>query len=111
MGEQSLKDAAKLDAASARSEERRAGGDGSEHRADVVSITVNGRPVEIHRGHQPVSEIKRVGGVPAADELAQVMEGQPLKPLADGGAVVIKGGEQFVSYPRDSSSSFAGPAE
>ena len=49
--------------------------------------------------------------MPAADELAQVNEGQPLKPLADDGHVVIKGGEEFVSYPKDSSSAFLGVVE
>lgn len=82
-------------------------GDQREHGREMVSITVNNEPVAIHRGSQLVSEIKRLGGVPAADELAQVIPGQPLKPLADDGSVVIKGGEEFVSYPKDSSSSFA----
>ena len=84
-------------------------GDGGDHGRDVVSIKVNDEPVQIHRGRQPVSEIKRVGSVASADELAEVVEGQPLKPLADDGFVVIKGGEEFVSYPKDSSSSFAAP--
>jgi hypothetical protein len=86
-------------------------GDEREHRQDTVSIKINDKPVDIHRGRQTVAEIKRLGGVPAADELAQATEGQPLKPLADDGSVVIKGGEEFVSYPKDSSSSFAGPVE
>lgn len=78
---------------------------------ETVSIKVDDKAVEIHRGRQPVSEIKRLGGVAAADELALVIEGQPLKPLPDDGSMVIKGGEEFVSYPKDSSSSYAGPAE
>ena len=84
-------------------------GDGRDHGRDIVSIKVNDEPVQIHRGRQPVSEIKRLGGVAVADELAEVVAGQPLKPLADKGFVVIKGGEEFVSYPKDSSSSFAAP--
>lgn len=86
-------------------------GSAGDHGKDAVSIKVNDATVEIHRGRQPVSEIKWLGGVPAADELAQVTEGQPLKPLADDGSVVIKGGEEFVSYPKDSSSSFVAPVE
>ena len=84
-------------------------GDERERGQNTVAIKVNDKPVEIHRGRQTVSEIKRLGGVPAADELAQVIAGQPLKPMADDGSIVIKGGEEFVSYPKDSSSSFAGP--
>lgn len=85
------------------------GGDGNEHGQDVVVIKVDDEPVHIHRGRQSVSEIKRLGDAAAADELAQVVEGQPLKPLDDAGFVVIKGGEEFVSYPKDSSSSYESP--
>lgn len=85
--------------------------DGRDHGRDMVSVKVNNVPVQIHRGRQAVSEIKRLGGVPGADELAHVVEGQPLMPIADDGFVVIKGGEEFVSYPKDSSSSFVSPAE
>jgi hypothetical protein len=74
------------------------------HSQKVVTITVNNTDVEIHRGREPVSEIKRVGGVPQADELAQVVDGR-LVPLDDNSAVTIKGGEVFVSHPRDSSAS------
>jgi hypothetical protein len=68
-----------------------------------VSITVDGKTVPIHRGHQPVSAIKTAGGVPAAYELAQQVDGK-LVPLPDDGAVTIKGGEAFVSYPRGGTS-------
>jgi len=74
------------------------------HSQKVVTIMVNNTDVEIHRGREPVSEIKRVGGVPQADELAQVVDGR-LVPLDDNGAVTINGGEVFVSHPRDSSAS------
>lgn len=77
------------------------------HRKDAVSITINGKPYEIHRGRQSVATIKTLGGVPQADELAQVIEGNtpPLTPLPDDGTVTIKGDELFVSYPKDSGSS------
>ncbi len=75
-----------------------------EHGSEVVTIIVNSLEREIHRGRQPVSEIKRVGEVPQADQLEQVIDGK-LVPLADDGAVTIKGGEEFVSHPRDSGSS------
>ena len=109
MGERNREGAVELETAAAAGE-RRHDGDGREHGRDMVSINVNDKPVEIHRGRQTVSEIKRLGGVPAADELSQVTEGQPLNPLPDDGFVVIKGGEEFVSYPKDSSSSSVGPS-
>lgn len=76
----------------------------SERGRDVVTIIVNAVEREIHRGRQPVSEIKRIGEVPQADQLEQVIDGK-LVPLADDAAVTIKGGEEFVSHPRDSGSS------
>ena len=69
-----------------------------------VHITVNGESRLIHRGHQTVVEIKKVGGVPLADELEQVIDGK-LTPLADDGAVTIKGGEIFMSHVRSGGSS------
>lgn len=74
------------------------------HGRELVTIKVNNKDRQIHRGRQPVSEIKRIGEVPPADELAQVVEGK-LVPLDDSGAVTIKGGEAFVSHPRDSGAS------
>jgi hypothetical protein len=111
MGELNLKDAADAETPSVAGENHGEGADEGDHGNAVVTITVDNKPVNIHRGRQSVSEIKRLGGVPAADELAQVNEGQPLKPLADDGHVVIKGGEEFVSYPKDSSSAFLGVVE
>ncbi len=70
-------------------------------RRDVVEIMVNGVESKIHRGRRTVAEIKEVGGVLRADELEQIVNGK-LIPLDDDGAVTIKGGEQFVSHPRDS---------
>jgi hypothetical protein len=71
-----------------------------------VHITVNGATYTIHRGHQTVVQIKTVAGVPLADELEENVGGR-LQPLADDGAVTLKGGEVFVSHPRDSGSSRA----
>lgn len=70
----------------------------------IVTITINSKPKEIHRGHQTVAAIKKLGDVPAADELEQVIQGK-LTPLPDDGTVTIKGGEVFISHPRDSGSS------
>ena len=76
-----------------------------QHRQDVVTIRVNDKPVEIHRGRREVSEIKGKGGVPAADTLAQVVDGE-LKPLPDDGSIVIRGEEVFLSYPKDAAASY-----
>lgn len=75
-----------------------------EHRQDTVTIMINNVAQTVHRGRQSVSEIKRIGGVPQADVLEQLIDGQ-LVELDDNGAVTIKGGEQFISHPRDSASS------
>jgi hypothetical protein len=69
-----------------------------------VTITINNTPREIHRGRATVAEIKVLGGVPVTDELEEVVQGK-LTPLPDDGAVTIKGGEVFISHPRDSGSS------
>ena len=79
-------------------------GRSDEHRQDEVEIVINNTPRTIHRGRQDVQEIKRLGGIPLADELVQIVDGQ-LVVLADTAAVVIKGGERFLSQPRDSASS------
>ena len=77
---------------------------GQDHGRDEVTITVNNQAYQIHRGRQAVTDIKRLAAIPQADELAQDVEGS-LTPLPDGGAVTIKGGERYVSYPKDSASS------
>jgi hypothetical protein len=82
----------------------RHGAGGAGEGKDIVEITVNGVDVDIHRGHQTVVQIKTAGKVPLADELAQQVD-KRLVPLADGAAVTIKGGEVFVSHPKDSASS------
>lgn len=73
-------------------------------RQDKVEIIVNDKPYQIHRGRQTVSEIKTVGQVPLAHTLVLV-EGSTLKPLPDDGSVVIKGGEEFKSHPKDGGNS------
>jgi hypothetical protein len=75
-----------------------------DHGKDFVDITIDGKTYPIHRGHQTVVAIKTVGSIPLAYELEQVIDGK-LTPLADDGAVVIKGDEQFVGHPRSAGSS------
>ena len=69
-----------------------------------VHITIGINEYVIHRGSHTVSEIKTLGGVALADDLEQVVNGQ-LTPLADDARVTIKGGERFVSHPKDSGAS------
>jgi hypothetical protein len=70
----------------------------------MVTITVNGNKIEIHRGNETVVEIKTLGHVPLADELNEIVHDKPVF-LADNASVVIKGGEVFVSNPRTGGSS------
>jgi hypothetical protein len=70
----------------------------------TVSITVDTTARQIHRGNQTVKEIKEVGEVPLAFDLEQLVHGK-LVLLADDGSVVIKGGEQFFSHPKDGGAS------
>lgn len=69
-----------------------------------VPIFINNAKYEIARGNELVSNIKKVGSVPVADELEELVEGK-LQPLQDSGSVEIKGGEHFVSHPRTGKSS------
>ena len=68
-----------------------------------LTIEVDSKPYQIHRGRQTVADIKRVGGVPLAYDLEQVVDGK-LTLLPDDGAVTIKGGERFLSHPKDGGS-------
>jgi hypothetical protein len=70
----------------------------------TVRIVVNNEPVGIARGRRAVLEIKRVAGVPEGDALAMVKGGK-LVPLADDAFIVLKGGEEFISHPKDAASS------
>jgi len=76
---------------------------GHEH-GPLVTITVDTKTYKIHRGHQTVVEIKTIGGVPLAFELEQLVDGK-LTPLPDDGAVTLKGGEVFLSHPKDGGAS------
>lgn len=79
--------------------------DHDDHGHSTVTIVVNGAEYAIHRGRRTVAEIKSIAQVPAAHELALMRGEQDLERLPDDGSLVIKGGEQFLSYPKDSGSS------
>ncbi len=74
-----------------------------EHGASIVDIMIDEKQLKIHRGHQTVVELKTLGGVPLAYDLDQIINGK-FQPLLDDGAVALKGGEIFVSHPKDGSS-------
>jgi hypothetical protein len=69
-----------------------------------VKISINGVSKVIRRGRHTVVEIKKLGEVPLADELEQLIDGK-LTPLPDDGTVTIKGREVFVSHVRSGGSS------
>lgn len=75
-----------------------------EHGASVVEITIDDKLKKIHRGHQTIVELKNLGEIPLAYDLDQFIDGK-FQPLPDNGAVTLKGGEVFVSHPKDGSSS------
>jgi hypothetical protein len=75
----------------------------AEHGPNVV-IRINDKERIIHRGHETVAEIKKVGEVPIADDLEQIINGN-LEPLPDNGSLTIHGGEQFISHPKGAGSS------
>jgi hypothetical protein len=70
----------------------------------IVSITVDTKSRQIHRGRRTVAEIKGVGEVPLSFDLEQLVDGK-LTLLDDDGSVTIKGGEQFFSHPKDGGAS------
>lgn len=70
----------------------------------LVEIHINKNPYQISRGKHTVAEIKKLGGIPAAHELEELIDGK-LTPLADDASVLIKGCEKFFGHVRDGSSS------
>lgn len=76
----------------------------SDDHGPTVTITVDTKPYRIHRGRQTVAAIKQVAGVPLAFELERLVDGR-LMPLADDASVTIKGGEVFLSHPKDGGAS------
>jgi hypothetical protein len=69
-----------------------------------VSITIDNKIYKVDRGRISVAELKQLGGIPAAYELEEIIDGK-LVPLKDDQHVEIKGGEHFVSHPRAGASS------
>lgn len=78
---------------------------GDDHGKDEVIITVDGIEKKIHRGSYTVAEIKHLTGVPEADKLAPVIDGQLKPTLNDDDRITIKGGEIFRIVPGGGTSS------
>lgn len=82
--------------------------DGTEHfttvAKDVVTIFVDGNPVELHRGVTSVAEIKQLAGLRDGYQLSQDIDGN-LTLLADNASVDIQGCEVFESTPPSGESS------
>jgi len=70
----------------------------------LVEISIDRKTFAVKPGEHTVTALKTLVGVPAADELEQVINGK-LTPLPDDGNVHIKGGEVFISHPRSGGSS------
>jgi hypothetical protein len=70
----------------------------------TVKIVINGTSYKVPPGSHTVAYLKEVGGVPACDELSQVVSGK-IVPLQDGGTVEIHGAETFLANPRSCPSS------
>lgn len=74
-----------------------------EEKHDVV-IHINKKEYRVRPGSYTVAAIKEIGGVPLADDLDQIIDGK-LVQLPENGSVLIKGGEKFVSHPKEGGSS------
>lgn len=75
-----------------------------DHGKENVTITINNNQYEVHRGHHTVAELKALAGIPIPYDLNIVVDGK-FEPLPDDGGVTIKGGEEFISNPKDGASS------
>jgi len=71
---------------------------------EMVHITINRKRYNIPQGSLAVTSLKDWAEICAADEVEQVIDGK-LEPLPDNATVQIKGGEKFISHPRDGGSS------
>lgn len=75
-----------------------------DHGKKNVTITINNTSYEVHRGHHSVADLKTLAGIPLAYDLNIVIDGK-FELLPDDGGVTIKGGEEFISNPKDGASS------
>lgn len=71
---------------------------------EAVSIYVNNEPVYIQPGRYAVATLKKLAGVPLADDIDQLVN-STLKPVADDATLVLHGCEIFVSHIKDGGAS------
>lgn len=74
------------------------------HHVPAITITINGKPYELHEHKVQVKELKKLAGIPLADVLVEIVNGQ-MKPLDDNSVVELRCGEVFISHPKDNASS------
>jgi hypothetical protein len=77
--------------------------EGHEH-CPTVTIHVNNEEVFLHPGYYAVATLKKLAGVPLADDLDELVECK-LTPVADDATLHIRGCEIFVSHVKDGGSS------
>ncbi len=77
----------------------------TEHGNELVKIEMDGKSFPVHRGHITVAQLKVDCHVNPAYVVEQIGEAGALTLLPDDGAVVIKGGERFISHVRGGGSS------
>jgi len=71
---------------------------------ELVAIEIDKKAVELRSGEYEVTQLKERGGVPTDFELDELIHGK-LVPRPDKSHIHIKGGEIFVSHPKDAGSS------
>lgn len=71
---------------------------------ELVAIEIDKKAVELRPGEYLVTKLKELGKVPADFELDELVHGK-LVPRPDKAKIHIKGGEIFVSHPKDAGSS------
>ncbi len=69
-----------------------------------VTITINGKQYETHRGNNPVEHLRNLGKVPADEVFSQFINNQFVD-LDDKAHIVIHGGEIFASHIKSCGSS------
>jgi hypothetical protein len=65
---------------------------------EFVTIYVDDKPIQIHRGNQKIATIKEKAGVPLADQLQLEKPDGTLEKLDQDGSITLKGGEKFQSF-------------
>lgn len=79
-------------------------GIGPESDKGRVTVTVDSKPHQVHRGEYLVSTFKELVKVASDRALDEVVDGH-FKPLNDTDRIHIRGGEVFVSHVRTGGSS------